>query len=436
MSIVFSLIIIIVLILLNGVFVAAEFALIGVRPSRIEQLAAEGNRTADWVKHVVQDRRQTDRYIATSQLGITLASLGLGMYGEPVIAHVLEGPMHDWFGLEGPIVHTLSFLIALTIITYLHVVIGEMVPKSLALQSADRTVLMLAGPMRLVERLFAIPVRVLNWIGLHTLKLAGIPTPGEASRLYSPNELEMIVSESYAQGLVEEYEQSLVGNIMDFAERRVVQIMVPRTQLEAIPVDATRDKVLEFVFAHPHSRFPVYMGTIDNVIGVVHLKDIVRQELAGEPFDLRAMLRQAIYVPETLMVEALLDTFRETRHHMAIVLDEHGGTLGAVTLEDLLEEVVGEVRDEFDAAEEPDIVLVEPGRIEAKGSALLDDFEAYLPLDDHGYDVQTIGGLALAEHGRPPEVGTEIALNDDVTLRVDEMDELSIKRVSLHYPAE
>ncbi|MGD9316017.1 MAG: hemolysin family protein, partial [Anaerolineae bacterium] len=295
-------IIIALLILINGLFVAAEFAIIGVRPTRIEQLAQDGNRAARSVRGILSDRRKTDRYIAAAQLGITLASLGLGMYAEPAIAHLIEDPLHDWVGLQGAIVHTISFIIALAIITYLHVVFGEMVPKSLALQSSERTVLLLTAPMRVAGKLFSIPITVLNSIGLWTLKLLRVPPPGADSRLYSPDELEMIVLESYAGGMLDERAQELVANLLDFSEERVEQVMIPRTLMTAIPTSIAEDELLELFSAIPYSRLPVYEGTVDNIIGMLHLKDLVRQQLAGEPFDPQPLLRQVSFVPETLSV--------------------------------------------------------------------------------------------------------------------------------------
>jgi CBS domain containing-hemolysin-like protein len=433
MPLLFSFIIIAILILINGLFVAAEFAIIGVRPTRILQLAAEGNRAARWVQGILADRRKTDSYIATAQLGITLASLGLGMYAEPVIAHLIEGPLHDWFGLEGAIVHTISFILALALITYLHVVVGEMVPKSLALQNAVGTVLTLATPMRLIGKLFAIPVALLNRIGLWTLKLLGISPPGEHSRLYSLDEVELLVSESYAVGLLDDHEQELVANILDFAEERVEQVMTPRPMMTAIPVAIGEEELLVLFSATPYSRLPVYRENIDDVVGVLHLKDLVRQQLAEEPFELHALLRPVSFVPVTLPVRTLLAELQRQRQQLAIVMDEQGGTLGLVTMEDLLEEVVGEVRDEFDVEEEEPITLVEPGRLLVQGTVQLEDVERYLSIGQHEHDVQTVGGLVWAQLGRRPEVGDEVAVGD-VTFRVEEMAGLTITRVSLFFP--
>jgi CBS domain containing-hemolysin-like protein len=433
MPVLFSFFIIAILILINGLFVAAEFAIIGVRPTRIGQLAARGNRAARWVQSILRDRRKTDRYIATAQLGITLASLGLGMYAEPAIAHLIEGPLHDWFGLEGAIVHTISFILALAAITYLHVVVGEMVPKSLALQNAEGTVLTLGAPMRLIGKLFSIPVTLLNRIGLWTLKLLRISPPGEGSRLYSLDELELLVSESYAEGLLEDYEQELVTNILDFAEERVEQVMMPRPLITAIPAAIGEEELLALFSATPYSRLPVYRGSIDDVIGVLHLKDLVRQQLSEEPFELRALLRPVSFVPATLPVKTLLSRFQKQRQQIAIVMDEHGGTLGLVTVEDLLEEVVGEVRDEFDVGEEEPLTLVQPGHLVVRGTVQLEDVETYVSIGQHEHDVQTVGGLVWAQLGRRPEVGDEVTLGN-VTFRVEAMTGLTITQVSLLFP--
>ncbi len=434
MTVAFSFIVIIVLILINGLFVAAEFAIIGVRPTRVKQLADEGNRAARWMQSIMQDRHKTDRYIATAQLGITLASLGLGMYAEPAIAHLIEPPLHDWFGLQGGIVHTLSFIFALALITYLHVVIGEMVPKSLSLQNAEGAVLALAIPMRLAGSIFSIPVTILNSIGLWTLKLLGIPNAGEGSRLYSLKELDLLFSESFAEGLVGENAQTLVTNILDFAEERVDQIMVPRPLVTAIPDNIGEEALLDFFAAKSYTRLPVYHGHIDNITGILHLKDLVRQQLSDHPFDLNALLRPVTFVPESLPVKALFADLQRRRQQIAIVLDEYGGTLGLVSLEDILEEVVGEVRDEFDANEKEPLNLIAPGHLIAQGNVALEDIAPYIAINAPDHGVRTVGGLVWAELGRRPRVGDEITIGG-VSLCVDAMSALTITQVSIRFPA-
>jgi CBS domain containing-hemolysin-like protein len=435
MELLFPFLVIVVLILLNGFFVAAEFSIIGVRRSRMEQLAEQGNQTAAWVRQVLADSRKTDRWIATAQLGITLASLGLGMYGEPVIAHLIEGPLHDWFGLEGAIVHSISFFVALSIITYLHVVIGEMVPKSLALQKPEQSVLSLTRPMRLIQRLFSIPVTVLNSIGLLLLRLLRVPPPGESSRLYTADELELIVTESAEGGLVESFQEQLAANIFDFSERRVGQVMTHRTAITALPITASEADLRELATSLRFSRVPVYQADIDDIVGVLHIKAFIRQQLSEAPFDLRGLLRDVPFVPETLPIVEVLTTLKRQRLHMAIVMDEHGGTLGLVTLEDLVEEVVGEVRDEFDSEEEPPLTRVAPGHVVAQGTLLLDEIKDVVPIGEHGHDVHTVGGLVMAELGRRALQGDEVFFGA-VTMRVEAVEGLAVRRVSIHFPAD
>lgn len=434
MSILISLFIIAILILLNGMFVAAEFAIIGVRPTRIEQLAESGHATARRVHAILQNPAVTDRYIASAQLGITLASLGLGMYGEPAIAHFIEPLLHDWFGLSGDIVHTISFFIGLGFITYLHVVIGEMIPKSLALHSAERTVFFLSTPMFLMQSVFNYPIRALNNIGLLVLRLMRVPPPSEGSRLHTPDELELIISDSVVGGLIESEEQELIANIFDFSHLYVGQIMTPRTRIEAVPVTIDREALMETMFTSPHTRLPVYEDDLDHIVGIIHLKDLVHHYLEGSAFDLRSLLHTLPFVPERLPADRLLARLKREKTHMAIVLDEYGGTAGLITLEDLIEEVVGEVHDEFDTGEEPPVQVIEPGHLVVSGEVRLDEIRPYVDLstDQDEVDVDTVGGLLITQITLPPTVGAETQINE-ATLRVEALDGLTIQKVSIHY---
>lgn len=435
MDLIVSFAVIFILILLNGMFVAAEFAIIGVRPTRIEQLADEGSSVAKRLLVTLRDPAKVDRYIASAQLGITLASLGLGMYGEPVVAHLIEVPLHDWFGLQGEIVNTIGFLVALTLITYLHVVIGEMVPKSLSLQNAERTVFLLATPMQVMQIIFNYPITALNRIGVLVLRLLRIPPPASGSRLHTPGELELIISESVVGGMIEAEEQALFTSIFDFRDLEVIQVMVPRPKINALPVSVSEEELLERVITAPHTRFPVYDGTIDNIIGVVHLKDVVEQQIERQPFDIRAMMHEMPFVPETLPAETLLAIFRQTHVHMAVVVDEYGGTAGIVTLEDVIEEIVGEVRDEFDIHEQEPITVIKPGHLLVQGTVRLDEIAEYVDLGDDFEDIDTIGGLMMSRLDLPVSKGDELRINA-IALRVEEVDGMAVERVSLHFPPE
>lgn len=427
--------IILVLVLLNGLFVAAEFAIIGVRPTRIAQLAESGNPVARRLSITLQDRAKVDRYIASAQLGITLASLGLGMYGEPAIAHLLEGPLHDWFGLEGSPAHTVSFIIGLSLVTYLHVVVGEMVPKSLALQSAERTVMALATPMSIMQKLFSIPITVLNGIGVWLLKVMGVPPPKEKSRLHTPQELEMIISEGVVGGLIEAHDFAVFENIFDLDELHVHQIMTPRVKVDALPISISEQELIDKLSKSAHSRFPVYERSIDHIVGVLHLKAFVIQQLDGTPFDLRALMDEPVFLPSSATAYELMSALEHKRVQFAVVLDEYGGTAGIVTLEDLLEEVVGEVWDEFDIDLQEPVTVIVPGHLLAKGSARLDEVEAFVSLGGQTHEANSIGGLMLANVDLPPRRGDTVAFGD-VVLRIEDVRGMTVESVAVLYPPE
>lgn len=426
--------IILLLVLVNGLFVTAEFSIIGVRASRMEELANEGHNVAARVLSILDSSRQQDRYIATAQVGITMASLGLGMYSEPQIAHFIE-PLLGRV-LDPEIVHTIGFLLALGFVTYLHVIIGEMVPKAIALTSAERTVLWLARPMQVAQLILSPAVLGLNAIGNWLLRLLGVPPVEGHARLHSPEELGLIVSESAETGLLNEEEEEMILNIFDFGERQVGQVMTPRRKVQAIPSDMPVDEVMHFVAESSNSRFPVYENDLDHVIGILHLKDLLNHRLRGEgAFDIRLILRPAPAVPEQLPVETLLAAFKRQRLHMAIVVDEFGGMAGIVTLEDLIEEIVGEVRDEFDVEKEP-FMLIEPGTIEVAGNYLLDDLVDHVYLGDEEAlpDVETVGGLIVSGLGRPPQQGDELVYDGDVHFTVLDVDGLAVARARVVYP--
>ncbi|MCP4356946.1 MAG: HlyC/CorC family transporter [Chloroflexi bacterium] len=431
-----TIVVILLFVLLNGMYVAAEFSIIGVRSTQLEQMVDEGHGRAQTVLDVVNSRDKQDRYIATAQLGITVASLGLAMYGEPRIAHFIEPILADSpLNLSLEAVETIGYVIALGTLTYLHVVVGEMVPKSLALTDAPVMSLLLSRPMKISELTLKYPVTALNRVGLWLLRIFRIPLAEGHARIPSPEEIELIVTESMEGGLLNEEEQEMILNIFEFSERTVEQVMTPRTKVQAIPYDLSQEELLQIVTESRHSRFPVYVKDRDHIIGILHLKDLILQTIE-EPgrFNLRSILRAAPAVPEDLSVETLLTAFKLQRLHMAIVLDEFGGMAGIVTLEDLVEEVVGEVRDEFDQEKEPYVELG-PGMLEVAGDYLVDDFpdgfwgdEAVLP------DVETVGGLVISKLGRPPQVGDEVVYNDSVHLKVLAVDRRAVSRIHIEFP--
>lgn len=437
--------IIAVLIMLNGLYVASEFAIIGTRPSQMEEMADQGDAAAGRILATLDDAQAQDRYIATAQLGITLASLGLGMYAEPALEHLIEPYISAVFDLEGlatrfgstpeDILHLIGYVLVLSVITYLHVVVGEMVPKSIALSNAAQSVMRLNPIMRVSQLVLTPLVRGLNAIG--NLLLRALRLPPATPRVHSPEEIEQIVSESAEGGFINEEEREIINNIFDFGDRTVGQIMTPRRKVQAIPVDIPLDELMNFVADSTHNRFPIYEGDREHVIGILHMQNLIKQQLNAKngQFDLRLILNPVPAVPEDTPVEELLTTFKQKRIHMAVVLDEFGGMSGVVTLEDLVEEIVGEVRDEFDVEKEP-LVTIEPGVLDLAGNFLVDDLldHVYIGTPEELPDVDTVGGLVVTELGRPPEINDEVTYGDNVNFQVTAIDGRAVSRVRVTYP--
>jgi CBS domain containing-hemolysin-like protein len=307
----------------------------------------------------------------------------------------------------------------------------------LALQRAERVVFALSTPMFLMQSVFSWPITILNRIGIGVLRLVGVEPPKEGTRLHTPEELELIISDSVVGGLLEAENQKLLHNIFDFANLHVGQIVTPRPLIDAVSVDISKADLLEKMFTSIHSRFPVYENDLDHILGIVHLKDLVHLHLEDTPYDLRALLHEAPFVPEGLAAEALLSILKRRRVHMAIVIDEYGGTAGIVTLEDLLEEVVGEVRDEFDTAEHDHITVVEPGHLIVLGSTRLDELAGFIDIsdDERTKGVDTIGGLLVSMMPLPPQQGAEVSINE-VNFRTESVKGLTIQEVSIRFNPE
>ena len=441
--------IIALLIAVNGLFVAAEFAIASVPHTRITQMAESGSSSAKRVLQTLRDPNLLNRYISTAQVGITLASLGLGMYGEETLAHWLEGPLGN-IGLGETVAHLIAATIAVGFLTYLHVVLGEMIPKSLALQSAARTAVGLTWIMTWMERIFLPMTIVLNAIGNGILRLVGMPPPTDGARLVTSAELAYIVEESSEGGLLDEQEQLYIENILDFHDRNVGQVMTPRTRIEAIPLDADQQTALDIICEHRYSRYPVYDGDIDRIVGVLHTKDFARY-ITGtnekvdardapaapsdeEPFHLGRVLRpNPPHVPESKRLEAMLEEFRNAHTQVAVVIDEYGSTAGLVTLEDLVEEVVGEIQDEFDDEELAPWEELADNRLLVRGDLLLDEVNQHYEVDLHHEDADTVGGLIMAELGHIAEVG-ETIIYDDIVFRVESMEDMAIRQAILELP--
>ncbi len=400
-----AILIIAALILLNGLFVAAEFAIVGAPRAAIDARAERKQPLARLVQGILRDPRKQDRYIATAQIGITVASLGLGMYGEHVLA--------DWvFGILGRTTwtswlagHGIASIVAVAILTYFHIVIGEMVPKSLALQAAERMVLWITPPMLWIQTIVLPLVAALNGLGNFVLKLAGIRRQAQnAEQYYTSEELQLIVQESEEQGALRAESGQMLQELFEFGDRTAGEVMVPRVKISGIPVGAGPDELRATLRRMPHTRYPIYEGDLDHIIGIYHIKDLLRLLLSNQRVSALGV-RQVPVVPETALLDAVLATMRRERAQLAIVIDEHGGTAGIVTLEDLFEEVVGEIEEgpatttrRRDAR----------GRLRVPGTLRLDELGQYFDLELAHEDVDSVSGLILTLLGRPPRVGDRV----------------------------
>lgn len=332
--------IIAVLVFINGLYVAAEFAIIAVRPSRLANLAEEGHPLAPGLLGIVRSTRHLDTYISTAQAGITMASLGLAMYGEESLAELLALRLPGT--LDDHTAHLVAGFIAILILTYVHIVPGEMIPKSLALSRSEATAFAVALPMRVSQIVFAPVVVPLTWLGGAVLRLLRVPNPATRERVLSADELGEVISQSTEGGLLTESEGEMLLNIFDFSDRQAHHVMTPKKAIDALDLDLAGDALTARLAASPHHRFPVCDGDIDHVAGILHLKDYVRWRLEndGDP-DLRSLVRPALVVPMDMSLERLLELFRRERGHLALVLDKGHRTVGLVTLHDLAEEIVG-----------------------------------------------------------------------------------------------
>lgn len=426
LSIVLRILALLLLVLANGFFVAAEFALVSVRRTRVAELVAKGNRAARWVKRAIDD---PDSVIAATQLGITLASLGLGWIGEPVLAQLIE-PIIELLpeSIRSTASHGLSAGLAFAVITFLHVVIGELAPKSVALQNPERVSLLVAQPTIWTEWIFKPFIFVLNGAGNGLLRLFGVQPASGHEMVHSVTELKMLVRASAESGLVEFREEEMLHAIFELRDTLVRQVMVPRTEMVAVPSTLSADELIAIFSHNPYTKAPVYENDLDQILGIVYLKDVLRETQKEAGKSAKEMMRNAIFVPEAARVSTLLDQFRTSRQHIAIVLDEYGGTAGVVTLEDLIEEIVGVVGEPFDT--ETEIQPLPDGSSLVDGLTIIDEINEHfsLNLEDPHYD--TIAGFILGKLGRLAQVGDSVNA-EGVRLGVAAMDGLRIERVSI-----
>jgi CBS domain containing-hemolysin-like protein len=404
------------LVLLNGLFVAAEFAIVGAPRAAIDARASRGDRLARLVQSVLRDPRKQDRYIATAQLGITLASLGLGMYGEHVVAEAIYSRL-EGNGLPAWLAsHGLASGLAIAILTYFHIVVGEMVPKSLALQKAERLVLWITPPMLWIKNILFPFVIALNGLGNALLRTVGVDRQVQnAEQYYTPEELQLIVQESEELGAIRAESSQVLQELFEFGERLAGEVMVPRVRISGIEIGTPADRLRDLLGRTPHTRYPIYEKDLDHIVGVVHVKDLLRVLLKDEVID-QGHARPVPVVPETAPIDTVLDMMRRERTQMVVVIDEHGGTAGVVTLEDLFEEVVGDI-DESPAGPPP-VYRDRQGRLRVPGTMRVDEVGSLFDLELEHEEVDSVSGLILTLLGRPADVGDSVRyerLQFDVT---------------------
>ena len=405
----FDIFITVLLVSFNGFFVAAEFAIVKVRSSQLEIKVNEGNRVAILSKHIVS---HLDGYLAATHLGITLASLGLGWIGEPVVSKIIINIMDLMGFVANPeLAHKIALPVAFVIITILHIVFGELAPKSLAIQRSEKTTLFIAYPLQFFFIIFRPFIWILNGIANLILKTIGI-TAVHGLDVHSSEELKYLVQEGQKSGEIDAAEYKIIKNAFEFSEQTAKQVMVPRTQVFAFDINEFNAKTIEKIIEESYSRIPCYDDNLDNIVGVVYLKDILIASRKNGEFDIRSIVRNMHVVPETKSIGQLLNEFQIKHQQMALVVNEYGGTEGIITMEDILEELVGEIQDEYDN-EIPFVEKVGEKTYNVLASASLDDINEFLPhpiKKDKQYE--TLAGYLILQSGKIPAIKEKIVIDN------------------------
>lgn len=413
----------IVLVALNGFFVAAEFALVKVRTTQIEPLVAEGNRRATVVRHMLG---HLDAYLSATQLGITLASLGLGWVGEPAFAWIIRPLISPFAGNNTHLLHSISITVSFLVITVLHIVLGEQAPKTIAIRKAESASLLIAFPLFVFYKLTYPAIWLLNHAANALLKLIGVAPADEAEMAHDEEELRLLLSSGNAAQLSTQKREQL-DNIFELSHRLARQIMLPRQDVIYLSTTRTLAENLRIARRSGHTRFPLCEGDLDHVIGLIHIKDIFHRDRNLR--SLQEVAREISFVPETLELDRLLKRMRTERFHLAAVIDEYGGVSGVVTLEDVIEEIVGSIQDEFDV-EKPEIQPLGDGVYRVSGGMLVEDLEEALNVELSDRDEDTIGGVVLSELGRNPAVGDKVEVGP-VSIEVLEVQHNRINTVAV-----
>ena len=423
-----DLLLVVFLIFMNGFFVAAEFCCVKMRSSRLETMIAEGSSRAKYAKQLTD---HLDSSLSVTQLGITLASLGLGWVGEPAVAQLIL-PLTRSVGLSDDVGHTVALAIAFSLITSLHIVLGELTPKSMAIANVERIMLAIAFPMVLFGKVMKPFVWILNTVANHISRHLGYEVMGENEDAHTEEEIRLLMKESYRQGLINSTEADFVDNVFSFTELNAREIMVPRTDMICLYLDDTPAERIKTILEEQQTRYPVCYEDKDHIIGFIHVKDLLPPLVRGETLNLRRYIRKALIVPESMDGSVLLRTMQAQGSQLAIVVDEYGGTAGMVTVEDIVEQIVGDIRDEFDEERESLEWRGEDlGSIDAK--LLLEEVNDLLGIRIEDEDVDSIGGWIYDRLGEAPRVG-HMTAHTGTLFFVEEVDGVRITRVLVRLP--
>ena len=423
--ILFNLVAIVVLIAMNAFFVASEFSIVKIRASRLETLIKDGVKEAESAKKVTE---HLDAYLSVTQLGITIASLGLGWIGEPTIIRILE-PVFKLFTLPKNMEHTIAFVLGFSIITALHIVLGELVPKSLSIQKTEQVVLFVSGPLIFFDKIFYPAVWFMNHVANWVLSLFGVKSASEQEEAHNEEEIRLLMEESHKQGYIDKSELTYLDNVFEFSDRRAGEIMVPRTDMVCLYLEDDFEESLKVALKEKMTRYPVCDEDKDHVVGVIHVIDMLQAVKNGGKVDLRKLMRAPLIVPESMDISKLLRMMQKRRAQMAILADEYGGTAGILTLEDILEEIVGEIQDEFDD-ERNEIVELGEKTYSVDGKVLLEQINDLFELTIDTEDVDTIGGWVSAKVEYPPRIGKQVE-TEGAIFTIEEMDKVRVTRVHI-----
>lgn len=423
-----NLILVLFLVFCNAFFVISEFAVVKIRRTKLEELASLGNKRA---KIALEINEHLNTYLSATQLGITLASLGLGWLGEPAVSRLLEDLFRDFFAGQTVLLHSISFGIAFTFITLLHVVLGELVPKSMAIQDTERYALMVSVPLYTFNKICTPVIWCFDHVSLWILKLIKVKKADENEDAHSEEEIKLIIDASQKGGVIDDTESEIIQNAINFSEICAHEIMVPRQDMNCIYQDDSFEEIMDFVRKHKHTRFPLCAEDKDQILGMIHIRDLLENKDTIHKDILKRLVRKTLFVPENQSISDVLHEMMKKRIHLAIVVDEYGGTAGLLTMEDILEELVGEIQDEHDGAAVAPIKKIDAETYEFDGVYLVEDAYDEMNLPYHELEESTMGGYVFNLLGKEPKAGDR-AEDDYCVYEVLQIDNMRITKVKAH----